>query len=144
VPAPQSFENHARVVPPYHYVTFPLATVAAGYWLVRAVRDPSADHLFLFLVALAAVLAAFWARAFATRLQDRVIRLEERLRMERVLSRELTGRVGEFTVEQLVALRFASDDELEELAGRVLAESIGDRKTIKRMVRSWRPDHQRV
>jgi len=144
VPAPQSFENHARFVPLYHYVTFPLATVAAGYWLAQVVRTPNADHVFLFLVALAAVLAAYWARAFATRLQDRVIRLEERLRMERVLSGELRGRIEELTVDQLVALRFASDEELEELAGRVLAEDIRDRKTIKSMVRSWHPDHQRV
>ena len=144
MPAPQNFQNHARFVPLYHYVTSPLILLVAIWWLVQLVRAPTLDHLFLFLMALGLALAGVWARAFATRLQDRVIRLEERLRMERLLSAEVSARIGEFTVDQLVALRFASDGELDELARRVLDEGIADRKTIKSMVRSWRADHQRV
>lgn len=142
--APQSFQNHARLVPLYHYVTFPMILAVAVWSVVQLGRAPSVDRLFLLLMALGLALAAYWARAFATRLQDRVIRLEERLRMERLLSDELRGRIGDFTVDQLVALRFASDEEMEALAGRVLADGIDDRKAIKSMVRSWRADHERV
>lgn len=144
MPAPQNFRNHARLVPLYHYVTVPLTLVAVGWWLRQLMRTPTLDALFLFVTAMCALLAAYWARAFATKLQDRVIRLEERLRMERLLSEETRTRVRDFTVDQLVALRFASDDELEELALRVLAENITDRKAIKSMVRDWRADHHRV
>jgi hypothetical protein len=144
VAAPQSFQNHARLVPLYHYVTFPMILAVAVWSVVQLGRAPSVDRLFLLLMALGLALAAYWARAFATRLQDRVIRLEERLRMERLLSDELRGRIGDFTVDQLVALRFASDEEMEALAGRVLADGIDDRKAIKSMVRSWRADHERV
>ncbi len=73
-----------------------------------------------------------------------MIRLEERLRMEEVLPEDLKGRIGEFTTEQLIALRFASDEELPELARRVLDEGISDRKDIKKAVTSWRADHQRI
>ena len=142
--APQTFQNHARYVPLYHYVTSPLTVVLVVWSAVELVGAPSADRAFLFLLALAVGLAAFWARAFATRVQDRVIRLEERLRMERLFSDALLGRIGDFTVDQLVALRFASDAELEELAGRVLEEGLADRKTIKSMVKGWRADHVRV
>jgi len=84
------------------------------------------------------------ARAFALGVQDRVIRLEERLRLEGALTGDLRARIGDFTTEQLIGLRFASDAELEELAGRVLAEGISDRKAVKAMVKAWRPDHQRI
>ena len=77
-------------------------------------------------------------------LQDRLIRQEERLRLERVLTGDLRGRIGEFTTDQLIALRFASDEELGDLARRVLDERMVDRASIKRAVRSWRPDHHRI
>ena len=89
-------------------------------------------------------LAYFYGRLFAMGVQDRVIRLEERLRMERLLDADLKSRIPEFTTEQLIGLRFASDEELPALARRVLAEGIADRKTIKLAVKSWRADHQRV
>ncbi len=144
MPAPQDFKNHARFVPLYHYVTSPILLAVLGWSVAQLVRAPTVDRLFLFLMALGLALAAYWARAFALGVQDRVIRLEERLRMERILSDELRPRIGEFTVDQLVGLRFASDGELGDLARRVLAEGIADRKTIKSMVKSWRADHQRV
>ena len=85
-----------------------------------------------------------YARAFAVQGQDRVIRLEERLRMERLLPDELKPRINDFTMDQLIALRFASDAELPGLARKVLDEDIGDRKTIKQMIVTWRADYQRV
>ena len=78
------------------------------------------------------------------KVQDRVIRLEERLRYERVLPADLKPRIGEFTVSQLVSLRFASDAELPALARKVLEEKMNERKAIKRMVKTWRPDYSRA
>jgi len=140
----QSLENHARFVPFYHYVTSPLILVVLVWSVVRLVQVPSTDRLLIALLALGLALAAYWARAFALGVQDRVIRLEERLRMDRLLTGGLRARIGDFTTEQLIGLRFASDGELEELAGRVLAEGISDRKAVKALVKSWRPDHQRI
>jgi len=87
---------------------------------------------------------AFLARIFALGVQDRVIRLEERLRYARLLPDDLRARIGEFTINQLVALRFACDAELPVLARKVLDTKMNERKAIKRMVQNWRPDYQRV
>jgi hypothetical protein len=76
--------------------------------------------------------------------QDRLIRLEERLRYERTLPADMKPRIGEFTVEQLVSLRFASDAELPALARKVLDEKMTERKAIKQMVKSWKPDFLRA
>jgi hypothetical protein len=70
--------------------------------------------------------------------------LEERLRMETLLPDDLRPRIGEFTTGQLIGLRFASDEELPDLARRVLDEGLTDRKAIKQAVKSWRADHQRI
>ena len=92
----------------------------------------------------ALILLGFFARVFALGAQDRVIRLEERLRMHGLLPDDLKPRINDFTMDQLAALRFASDDELPALARQVIDDSIGDRKTIKQMVVSWRADYQRL
>lgn len=142
---PQNFENHAKIVPGYHRWATAFLVLPTLYFLFLAVRDfYSAERLALFLFALGAVLAAFYARAFPIGVQDRLIRLEERLRMERILPEDLRGRIGEFTTAQLVALRFASDEELPQLARRVLDEGITDKKVIKQSIQSWRADHQRI
>ena len=96
------------------------------------------------VVAVALILIGFFARVFALGAQDRVIRLEERLRMHGLLPDDLKPRINDFTMDQLAALRFASDDELPALARKVVDDSIGDRKTIKQMVVSWRADYQRL
>lgn len=141
---PQSFERHGRVVPLYHYATTLLVVVPTAYFGYLAGTDFSLERLALFALGLGVALAGFFARHFPLRVQDRVIRLEERLRLERLLPAELRDRIPSFTTEQLIGLRFASDEELVELARRVLDEGVADRKTIKAAVRSWRADHQRV
>ena len=141
---PQSFENHAKMVPMYHYVGTPLLAIPTLYFIVRAVTDFSVDALMTALFAVAVVIAAAFARLFPLGVQDRVIRLEERLRMERLLPEELRARADALTTSQLIGLRFASDAELPELVRRVLDGELRDRKSIKAAVENWRADDQRI
>jgi hypothetical protein len=96
------------------------------------------------LLAASLVVLVFEARLFALAVQDRVIRLEERVRYERVLPEELRWRADELTVNQFVALRFASDDELPQLMRKVLDEKLAERKAIKQLIKTWRPDSLRA
>lgn len=140
----QSFENHARMVPAYHYVLAALVLAVLIWSVARLVGDPSPDRVIVVLLAVALLLTAFFAREFPLGVQDRVIRLEERLRMETLLPDDLRPRIGELTTEQLIGLRFASDEELPALVRQVLDGGLTDRKAIKRAVRNWRADHQRI
>jgi len=142
--SPQTFANHARIVPVYHYVAFPLFAVNFFSALYQVVTAFSGANLLSFGVAVALILLFFVARVMALTVQDRVIRLEETLRLRALLPADLQARIGEFSVKQLVALRFASDAELPDLARRVLDGKIQDQKAIKQMVRDWRADFQRA
>lgn len=142
--APQSYANHRRFVPAYHFFAFPVFVTNLLWQLWRLVRDPALPTLLEVLVAITLVAFLFYARMFAMRVQDRVIRLEERMRLERLCPADFRPRIDELTAGQLVALRFASDEELPELARRVLDEGLTRRDAIKRQIRNWRPDHLRV
>ena len=137
--AQQSFENHAKVVPAYHYFTFGLIAAYLVYRLYIVATAVSLDAVMSLLLAVGVMMAAFWSRVFALRVQDRVIRLEMRLRLLKVAP-AVAPRLGEFTINQLCSLRFASDAELPALAERVLAERLDDRKAIKRMIKDWEAD----
>ena len=141
---PQTFENHSRVLPAYHYVAFPLFSINFFFALYQAVVHFSWANLMGLGLALALVLLFFLARVMAITVQDRVIRLEERLRMRELLPGDLQARINEFSVKQLVALRFASDSELPKLARKVLDDKMTDQKAIKQLVKSWRADYQRA
>jgi uncharacterized membrane protein YciS (DUF1049 family) len=141
---PQTFENHVRIVPAYHIVLFGIVILNLVWSAYKAVRYFSFDTVVSFLLACGLVILFFCTRIFVLRVQDRVIRLEMRLRMERVLPPELRSRISDFTVGQLIALRFASDEELPELARRVLADNLTERKAIKRMIKHWNPDTLRA
>jgi len=143
-PYDQNFEHHVRIVPVFHFGVFGVFFINLVFRVYRAIRDTSGETLRAALMAVALILLFFFARLFALSVQDRVIRLEERLRMERLLPADLKPRIGEFTVPQLVGLRFASDEELPELARKVLEEKIAERKAIKQLVKKWRPDFQRA
>ena len=108
------------------------------------IHAPSANVVVALIVAIALLLAALYGRMFALAVQDRLIRLEMQLRLQGLLPANLRPRIPEFTVNQLVALRFASDAELPGLAGKVLAENLQDRKTIKRMIQNWQADELRA
>lgn len=141
----QSADNHARIIPLYHGVTFGIFITNFVWNAYRMTRDGfSGDRLMLLLVSIALILLFFFARIFALTVQDRVIRNEMRARLREVLPPAMAPRIGDLTVGQLVSLRFASDAELPELCTKVLDGNIQDKKTIKRMIRSWQADHQRA
>lgn len=140
----QSAASHAKMVPMYHYVTFLLVGVPALYFVAQAVRGFSVDALMTALFGVGVLFVMLFARVFPLGVQDRVIRLEERIRLERVLPPEMHARVGEISTDYLIGLRFASDDELEGLVRRVLDGELADRKSVKGAIRSWRADHQRI
>jgi hypothetical protein len=139
----QTFANHAKVVPAYHYFTFGLIAVYFLYRIYLAVTAASLANGMGVVAATALLMVFFWARIFALRVQDRVIRLEMHLRVLN-LAPDLTPRFGEFTINQLCGLRFASDAELPELARKVLGDRVNDRTAIKKMVREWQADHLRA
>ncbi len=140
----QSFANHARMVPGFHYVTGMMTLFFLG-WSIRhamTVRtfDASAEMIGAF-----ALLGNYWyTRSFPLKAQDRVIRLEEQLRLTRLLPEGLRGRIDDLSARQLIALRFASDGEVTELVQWILSENVTDPKLIKQRIRTWRPDFHRV
>jgi uncharacterized membrane protein YciS (DUF1049 family) len=143
--AEQSFKSHARWLPPFHFFVLPVLLINFGfsiYWWVKA--GFALNGLLSVLVAAALFVGMVMSRVMAMKVQDRVIRIEERLRLERVLPTDLQPRISEFTIEQLVGLRFASNAELPELARRVLDEKLNDRKAIKELIKTWRPDFARA
>ena len=141
---PQTLQNHGRIVPGYHYVTALVGLAALVTAVVVLVREPSLTSATLVLLAVSVWLVAYYARVFPLGTQNRIIRLEERLRLERLLPDDLKPRVMELTTGQLIALRFASDGEVAELMRRVLGEGITERKAIKALVREWRADYERI
>ena len=140
----QNFENHTKMVPMYHGTTTAMLLFPILFFAYRTVTQFSIDALALLVFGVGVLFAAFFARVFPIGVQDRVIRLEERLRLQRLLSDDLQSRIGDFTTDQLVGLRFAPDEELPDLARRVLDEGISDRKPIKQAVKNWRADEQRI
>lgn len=142
--AEQSYANHVRRIPPLYWAAALaiLADILWALWLL--IRMPSIGTAVGLATALALGITLGFARTNSLRVQDRIIRLEERLRLERLLPEDLRARIAELTVSQLVALRFASDAELAELTRQALDGPIRDPDEIKKRVRSWRADWLRV
>jgi hypothetical protein len=140
---PQNYANHRHFVPLYHFVLFAVLLVNLLWMAVRTVRAFSLENLWGVVMALALLAIYFYMRIFALTVQDRVIRLEMRLRLREILPGDLAARIHELQPGQLIALRFASDRELPELVREVLTNNIQDRDVIKRKVRDWQADHLR-
>jgi hypothetical protein len=136
----QNFENHAKFFPLFHFVVAPIFMLNIVWSIIVAIRHVSFGTIVSLLVAIALFLLALAARLMALKVQDRVIRLEMRLRLHELLQPELRARIPEFTVDQLISLRFAGDAELPALAQKVLDERLTDRAAIKKMVRDWQAD----
>ena len=141
---PQTYANHTRIVPAYHMGAFPILVINLLWSGYKVVRSFSGDSVVALLVAVALLLIFFHARIFVLKVQDRVIRLEMTLKLEKLLPADLRPRIKDFTVGQLIALRFASDEELPDLARKVLAENVSTRKAIKQMIKKWNPDYLRA
>jgi hypothetical protein len=139
----QTYSNHRRYDPPFHVFTFGVLSISLLLTLWRAVRNPSFENAWWVVVAAAAIVLMFRVRLYALKNQDRIIRLEERLRLERLLAGPLRDRVGELSDGQLIGLRFASDGEVESLVKQALEESLSCEQ-IKKRIRVWRPDTMRV
>lgn len=141
----QNFENHPRMVPLYHYVTFgvlALTLVGSVINLVKAMNADEGVYSASLIVALTvgATLAAYFARTFALGVQDRVIRAEENFRHH---LRTGKGLDPALTAKQIVALRFAPDDEFDALAERAVKEGLSP-KAIKQSIKNWRGDYNRI
>ena len=142
--ADQSYDSHRRYIPEFHFFALPVLVINVVLTVIELFRAPGFTTAWLVILSLALAIGVWTARAMALRAQDRIIRLEERLRLERLLPPDLRGRVGQLTTGQLIALRFAADDEIVELARRALDGELKSRSDIKRAIRNWRPDELRV
>jgi hypothetical protein len=132
-------------VPVFHFFAVPVF-VANFIWSLFRLKQLEISFAGIFGVIFAAALLVlvFEARLFALAVQDRVIRLEERMRYAQVLPSDLQARAGELTIGQIVSLRFASDAELPALSRKVLDEKLTERKAIKQLIKTWKPDYQRA
>jgi len=142
--AAQTYANHGRWVPLYHFAVLPILGVNVIWTLWQAFHAFSFASAWGVAMALAVLALGVYARTFALRVQDRVIRLEMRLRLEKVLPKDFALRIPELSAGQLVALRFASDAELPGLVREVLESGLHDRSAIKKKVRDWQPDRLRA
>lgn len=147
---PQTFANHTRFDPAFHFFIGPVFVLGVIFAFIHFFAHLShADFrdnfhaILLILLSLALLTWVFKTRLYALKVQDRVIRLEERLRLMQLLPEPLRSRIPELTEDQLCGLRFASDPEIPMLVDRALKEKL-TRKQIKEAIQSWRPDYWRV
>ena len=140
----QTLASHRRFIPVFHFFALPVLLInvfIVGYYFVR---DPRFITGWALLVAIALAVGISLSRFMPLRAQDRIIRLEERTRLERLLPADMRGRVGELTAAQLVAIRFAADDEVPDLTRRALNGELKSQGDIKRAIRNWRADNLRA
>jgi hypothetical protein len=143
--AEQSLANHTRFFPRFHFFVLPVLTGNFLYSLYAWYKSGfSLGGLWRTIVAFTIAYGFIVARMMILKVQDRLIRLEETLRYERLLPSDLKARINEFTVGQMISLRFACDAELPALARKVLDDKISERKAIKQMIKTWRPDYLRA
>ena len=148
--SPQSYAHHTRWDPSFHFFIAPVFVIALIMTLIHffahMMHSDARENFhagLMILLAFALLALVFKTRLYSLKVQDRVIRLEERLRLAMLLPEPLRARIPELTVSQLVGLRFASDAELPKLAERALNEKLSQ-KDIKKAVQNWRPDNWRV
>ena len=140
---PQTYANHAKWDPIFHFFLAPLLLILAVGAIRYAVVDGSGFAWGIAGLAVAAMLSVFKMRLYSLKVQDRVIRMEERLRLSLLLPESLRPRIGELREAQLIALRFAPDAEAPALVQRILDGRL-DGKAIKQAIKNWRPDYLRV
>ena len=141
---PQNFANHTRWHPTFHFFVLPVMLINFFWAVVMFVKAPGWNAGWWIVVSLALALLTNFVRTYSLKVQDRLIRLEEKLRYQQVLSPALAQQTSNLTVGQTVALRFAADEELEKLVNSVLSGKFVKTKDIKRAIKQWRADHFRV
>ena len=140
----QDYKSHRKYVPAFHFFTIPILLINVGVEAVRFYRNQTTYQGWVMVVAFTLLLFAFVARGMAVKAQDRVIRLEERLRLGALLPAEHRDKVNELTPSQLVALRFASDEEAPDLAHRTMTGEFKTQNEIKKAEKNWRADTHRL
>lgn len=139
----QDFKHHARLHPPFHIFSFLFLFLNLVAVIVHLVRHPTWWNAWLLVMSIVVFVPFFLIRMYAVKVQDRVIRLEERMRLWELASKDWRPQIDKLSVDQCVGLRFAADDEVVALARQALEENL-DRKQIKERIKIWRPDHWRV
>jgi len=140
---PQSFKNHARFDPIFHFFLVWISLASIIIAIVYLIHHPCFYSAWLLVVAVAAFFGIFRLRSYPLKVQDRVIRLEERLRLQALAPAEWRPQIHRLSEDQLIGLRFAADDEVVELAKQAL-EHNWNRKQIKERIKSWRADNWRI
>lgn len=139
----QSYANHARWLPPWHFFVIPVLLANLVIKIVGVVREPGVPTTWDAIVALALLTGLICARWMPLRVQDRVICLDETSRLERLLPGRSQD-IERLTRDQLIGIRFASDAEVPHLVDRILGGELASRNDVKRAVQHWRSDHSRV
>lgn len=141
--SPQTLANHVRLDPPYHYFVLPVLAITWIVSIVFAVHHPGFVHIWIVVFNTALIVAVIRSRQYALKVQDRVIRLEERLRLTALLPESQRGQIAKLTEGQFIALRFASDAEVAGLVEQTLSANLRP-ADIKKAIKNWRPDYGRV
>jgi len=140
---PQSFKNHTRWDPPYHIVLGLVLVANLIISIVHVVQHPHFYAAWLVVLSVAVFIFYLQLRGYPLKVQDRVIRLEERLRLQALAPAEWHAQINRLSEDQLIGLRFAADDEVVALAKVALEQNL-NRKQIKERIKSWRADNWRV
>lgn len=144
MPTEQNYKNHRRYLPIVHFVIQPILTANVAVEIIELFKNPSGRQAWQVVVWAAVLAFSFMARSMALSAQNRVIRLEERLRLATLLPPDQRGQINDLTTRQLIGLRYASDEEAAELAQRCLAGELKGSEDVKKAVKNWRADHLRV
>lgn len=140
---PQTYANHRRFEPLQHFILIPIFLVTFGTTIWHLIKYPSLHSAWVMVLAFAVLALAVQVRVYSLKVQDRLIRLEETLRMERILPEDLKPRIVQLSVKQMVGLRFAADAELADRVREALDQNLGG-EAIKKHIKTWRPDTFRV
>jgi hypothetical protein len=141
--APQTFANHTRLDPPFHFFIVPVFFITFLLTIWNLIKNFGFESAWMVVVAVAAVVAVLKIRNYSLKAQDRIIRLEERLRLAALLPESSRGKIPMLSASQLIALRFASDDEVPALVEKTVSGNLKGAE-IKKAIVNWRPDYWRI
>lgn len=140
----QSFSSHTRWHSPYHFVLFPILFIHFAFCILRITKEPTLEHAEQLLLSFGLLLMMLLVRVNPLKAQDRIIRLEEQLRYQRLLPADLAARASALPARFIVAMRFASDAELPQLAQQAVDGAFATPKDLKAAIKNWRGDYFRV